>query len=205
MDSDYLQLGPYRGASRRRFSLVERPRVPSYRVGEPFLAGRSCWPTGAQYSFGAEGHQLVLFERAVRPGRVEDVRRGVAEFALLGASPVFLLAYRLGEATGWNALPYGWHLQHPESRAVPASTLSPEHRALLWISLVGADDGLIHAQRGVALCPSFTCALHQAIQAQAMGRFNPLECVLAASELLHAGPNLSRRIGAARVRSLANS
>jgi hypothetical protein len=205
MNSDYLQLGPYPGALRQRFSLVERPRVPPYRVGEPFLAGRSSWPTGAQYSFGAEGHQLTLFEPSAGPSRIEDVRRGRAEFVLLGESPVFLLAYRLGETTGWNAAPYGWHLQHVEIRAVPASNPSPEHRALLWITLVGADDGVIRAQRGVALSPSFTRALHRAIQIQAMGRFNPLECVLAASELFHAKPNLSRRIGAARVRSAANS
>jgi len=205
MNSDYLQLGSYRGASRERFSLVERPRVPSYRVGEPFLAGRSGWPTGAQYDFGADGHQLTLFEPSIEQSRIEDVRRGRAEFVLLGEAPVFLLAYRLGEAAGWNAVPYGWHLQHVEIRAVPASNPSPEHRALLWISLVGADDGVIHAQRGVALSPSFTHALHQAIQAQATQFFNPLECMLSLSELLRIQPTLSRRIDNMGVRTLANA
>jgi hypothetical protein len=205
MNSDYLQLGPYRGASRQRFSLVERPRVPSYRVGELFLAGRSSWPTGAQYSFGAEGHQLTLFEPSAGPSRIEDVRRGRAEFVLLGESPVFLLSYRLGETAGWNAAPYGWHLQHVEIRAVPASNPSPEYRALLWITLVGADDGVIRAQRGVALSPSFTRALHRAIQAQATGSFNPLECMLALSELLRTQPSLSRRVDGVGVRTLANA
>ena len=205
MNSDHLQ-GLFRSASRQVLSLVERPRVPSYRVGEPLVVGRKQWPAGVQYGFGPDGHQLTLFVSAVPPRMIEDVRLGEAEFALLGGgSPVFLLAYRLGETAEWNAVPFGWHLQHAESRAVPASHPSPEHRALLWISLVGADDGIIHAQRGVALSPAFTQALHQAIQTQAMGPFQPLECVLALSEILRDEPSVSLRIHAADVRTMANA
>jgi hypothetical protein len=76
---------------------------------------------------------------------------------------------------------------------------------LLWISLVGADDGVVYAQRGVALNPAFTRALHQAIQAQATEFFNPLECMLALSELLRAQPSLPRRVADVGVRTLANA
>ncbi|MDR3618291.1 MAG: hypothetical protein P4L85_03000 [Paludisphaera borealis] len=204
MNSDHMQ-GLSWTTTRQGLSLVERPRVPSYRVGEPLIAGRSRWPVGVQYSFGVEGHQLTLFASTIHPRIVEDVRLGDAEFALVGGSPVFLLAYRLGATAEWNAVPFGWHLQHPESRAVPASHPSPENRALLWISLVGANDGIIHAQRGVALSPAFTRTLHRAIQNQATALFNPLDCVLALSEILRDEPSLSRRIDAANVRTMANA
>jgi hypothetical protein len=102
-------------------------------------------------------------------------------------------------------VPFGWHLQHSESRAVPALSPSPEARALLWISLVGADDGIIHAQRGVALAPDFTRALHGAIRAQAATAFDPLECMLTLSELLRDAPGLPRRIERSAVRTPANA
>ncbi len=39
---------------------------------------------------------------------------------------------------------------------------------MLWITLVGAEDGIIHAQRGMTLSPAFTRELHDAIRTQAM-------------------------------------
>jgi hypothetical protein len=190
--------------SRQGAPRVEHPRVPAYRVGEPLVAGRRQWPTGAQYGFGADGHQLTLFVRGVDGRIVEDVRCGEAEFAMVGESPVFLLAYRLGDQACWNAVPFGWHLQHAESRVVPSLDPSPEARALLWISLVGADDGIIHAQRGVALGPAFTRSLHAAIQTQAATSFNSLGCMLALSELPKDEPSLTRWIEDVAVRTVAN-
>lgn len=204
MNSDHMR-GLFWTTSRQGVPLIERPQVPSYRVGEPLVPGRSQWPVGAQYCFGAEGHTLTLFVRAVDVRMVEDVRRGEAEFAMLGDSPVFLLAYRLGDSAEWGSAAFAWHLQHAGSRAVPTASHSPETRALLWISLVGADDGVIHAQRGVALAPDFTRALHEAIRAQAAAPLDPLECVLAVAELSADDPDLSERIEQTSVRTLANA
>lgn len=203
MNSDHLQ-GSFSSTSRQNAPRVEHPRVPAYRVGEPLVPGRRRWPAGAQYGFGADGHQLTLFVRGVDPRIIEDVRRGDAEFAMVGESPVFLLAYRLGDQVGWDAVPFGWHLQHAESRAVPSLDPSPEARALLWISLVDADDGIIHAQRGVALGPAFTRSLHAAIQIQASTSFNPLKCMLALSKLPKYEPGLSQWIDEVAVRTMAN-
>ena len=202
-NSNHMQ-GSFNSRSRQSAPRVAYPRVPSYRVGETLVAGRRQWPVGAQYGFGAEGHQLTLFVRCVDDQIVEDVRGGDAEFAIVGESPVFLLAYRLGEQARWNAVPFGWHLQHAESRAVPSLDPSSEARALLWISLVGADDGIIHAQRGVTLGPAFTRSLHAAIQTQATTSFNALGCMLALSELPNDEPSLSRWIEEVAVRTMAN-
>lgn len=184
---------------------TEELRIPSYRVGEPFTPGRSAWPAAAQYNHGPAGHELTLFVPSPSPQLIEGVRRGEALFALGLAGPVFYLAYRFEGSSGWEDVPYSWHLQHRGNRAKPPAEASPECRALLWITLVGADDGLIHAQRGVTLSPAFTRELHRAIRAQAEASFDPLECALAVAEASRERPDAVRRLDVAYVWSGANS
>jgi hypothetical protein len=136
---------------------------------------------------------------------VAGLRHGEVGFALSVAGPVFYLAYCLDGSSGWGDVPYCWHLQHPGARAIPPAATSPESRALLWMSLVGADDGLIHAQRGVTLCPEFTRELHRAIRAQAAASFDPLECALAIAEASRERPNAACRLDAAHAWSVGNA
>lgn len=184
--------------------LIDRPRVPTYRVGEPLRPGRDHWPEGAWYGFGREGHELTLFTSRITPGLIDDIRRGETEFGLTVDGPVLHLSHRFGVDGEWGDVPYVWHLQHPDQRAAPAAA-SPGYRALLWVSLVGADDGLIHAQRGVALEPEFTRSLHEAIRSQAHAPFDPLDCVLAYSEVLRERPDARRRLETASARAMGNA
>ncbi len=193
---------PLRGAEAPR--LIERPRVPAYRVGEPFRADRRRWPEGGWYGFGREGHQLTIFASRITPRLIDDVRRGETEFALTIDGPVMHLAHRFGADGRWGDVPYVWRLQDPDERAVPSATPAGQ-RTLLWVSLVGSDDGLIHAQRGVALGPDFTLALHEAIQAQAFSPFDPLECILAFHELLDERPDADQRLRRATARAVGNA
>lgn len=190
-----------RGAEAPR--LVERPLVPAYRVGERFRADRQRWPEGAWYGYGREGHQLTIFAAGITSRLIDDFRCGEAEFALVVDGPVLHLAHRFGAAGRWGDVPYVWRLQDPDERAVPDAT--PGRRALMWVSLIGADDGLIHAQRGVTLEPGFTRALHEAIRAQAFGPFDPLDCILAFHELLDEFPDAHQRLERATIRALGNS
>lgn len=184
---------------------AEEFHVPSYRVGEPFEAGRDRWPEGTQYLHGKSGHELTLFVSSPTPEMVAGVRRGEARFALSEVGPVFYLAYWFEGSPGWADVPYCWHLQHREQRATPPTAASPESRALLWISLVGADDGLIHAQRGVTLSPEFTRELHRAIRAQAAAPFDPLECALSIAEACRERPDAERRLDSAYAWSAGNA
>ena len=127
--------------------------VSVYRVGEPFRRGYRSWPKGSQFTYGPGGLELTIFHHHIREDAVADVLRGSAEFALIVDLPVIVLAYRFGESIPWNDVPYSWHLQPVSWRVVPPREHSPEARVLLWISLVGADDGIIHAQRGMTLSP----------------------------------------------------
>ena len=141
------------GASR---TPARQPLVPVYRVGELFHRGRRVWPEGGQFAFSPGGLELTLFCSEISDDVVQEVRQGEVELALIAELPLIVLAYRFGEVIPWNDVPYSWHLQPASWRIVPSLDHSPQTRALLWITLVGAKDGIIHAQRGVTLSPSFT-------------------------------------------------
>ncbi len=191
--------------TRRDHSRVDRPVAPVYRVGEPLQRGRQAWPEGAQFSFGPGGHELTLFHHNIDDDLLQDVRRGPAEFALIVESSVIVLAYRFGESILWNDVPYSWHLQPALRRFVPASILSPETRSLLWITLVGAGDGIIHAQRGMTLSPEFTWALHESIRTQAMSTFQPDDCTKAISRIFLKYPRTIDRLAMASARTMGNA
>lgn len=186
-------------------SRVQETKVPAYRVGEMYQPGRSCWPESVQYGYGPRGHELTLFVPGPSPDEIDDIRCGDAQFALTVLGPVFYLAFRFGETADWHDVPYVWQVQYPEARATPPAATSPETRALLWISLVDADGGIIRAQRGVTLSPSFTRRLHQSIRDQAEGDFDPLECTLTIAETCRLRPSAAQRLLEASAWSHANS
>jgi hypothetical protein len=188
--------------------MIQRTRravAPIYRVGEPLVRQRRNWPAGAEFAFGPGGHELTLFRRGIGPELIDDLCRGPAEFALIVEQPIIVLAYRFGDAIAWEDAPYSWHLQPEFRRVVPAAVVAPEARALIWITLVGADDGIIHAQRGMTLSPPFTRALHEAIRTQAMKPFNPCDCTAAISNLYLTHPDRLDRLGIAVARTMGNA
>ncbi len=184
--------------------IVNRPRSPVYRVGELFRRGRQEWPVGTQLEFGPAGCELILIRARPDHELIEGVRRGCFRFALLAEGPVIVLSYALDGLFDFEEALYCWHLHPEDSRVIPVIHPSPEARALLWITLVGADDGIVHAQRGVTLSPIFTRALHGAIRRQAMSRFRPSECVAAISRIFLEFPDPSERLAMAVVRTSGN-
>ena len=184
---------------------VHRRVVPAYRVGEPFHLSVRSWPEGAQFHCGPGHYELVLFHSEIGEDLVDEVRRGPAEFALIVESQVIVLAYRFGERIPWQDIPYSWHLQPAERQVIPPVGASPETRSLLWISLVDARDGIIHAQRGMTLSPAFTRALHKAIHDQAARAFDPEECTVAISSLYLEYPQTVDRLSIAAERTMGNA
>ncbi len=139
------------------------PAARPYRVGELFLCGHRRWPEGTQLVLAPDRIELTLFRREPTARLLADVQRGEAELALIVDMPVIVLAYRIGEFGVWNDVPFSWHLQPTERRIVPRLDDSAEARALLWISLVDAQDGIIRAQRGMTMSPAFTSALQRTV------------------------------------------
>jgi hypothetical protein len=185
-------------------SSVNRSFIPVYRVGEPFRRGRCKWPEGAQFTCSPGGHELTLFRSNVHDDVANEVRRGQAEFALIVELPLIVLTYRFGQLIPWDDVPYSWHLQPANWRVVPSLDHSPEARALLWITLVGAEDGIIHAQRGVTLSPSFTRSLQDAIRTQSLIAFDPKDCTSAILKVFLNYPSTVDRLALAEVRTMGN-
>jgi hypothetical protein len=90
-------------------------------------------------------------------------------------------------------------------QVLPVRESSPEARALLWITLVGAVDGIIHAQRGMTLAPDFTRTLHHAIRSQAMMPFDPQDCTTAISYLYLVHPTTTDRLALAAAQTIGNT
>ena len=181
-----------------------RPSVPLYRVGEPLQRGRRRWPTGTQYTHSYNGHELTLFLSEIDDQLVQDVKNGEGEFAVIARLPLIVLAYRFGQSLPWSDVPYCWHVQPAHHRVLPPLEVSPETRALLWVTLVGAHDGIIHAQRGMTLAPPFTRFLNSAIRAQASVSFSPDHCTTVISNLLVAHPCTLDRLPFAQARTIGN-
>jgi hypothetical protein len=178
--------------------------ISTYRVGEVYHRGRNNWREGTQFACSPSGLELTLFRRDISEDVIADVRRGPAEFALIVDLPLIVLAYRFGNSISWNDVPYCWHLQPAGRRAIPVLDRSPEARMLVWVSLVGTHDGIIHAQRGLTFSPSFTIALHDAIRAQAMRSFRPEDCTSAISRLYLSYSTIADRLPLAVVRAMGN-
>jgi hypothetical protein len=178
-------------------------RVPAYRVGEPLRQGQTDWPDGSRYGFGPSGHELVLFRTDI-DGDLEDaVGRGPCEFALVVEAPLIVLAYQFGKVVSWETAPFAWHLQPAERRFVPPADV-PGGRALLNLSLVGSDDGIIRAQRNVTLGPELTWALHRAIRSQARQPFDSEAYVRAVGTLYLRHPSAAAMLDYAEARSPGN-
>jgi hypothetical protein len=147
---------------------------------------------------------LTLFRADIDERVVQELRFEEAEFAATVKFPLIVLSYRFGGNIAWNDVPYCWQMQPAHCRVVPPQEVSPESRALLWITLVGAHDGVIHAQRGMTLAPDFTRVLNNAIRAQARLPFDPDLCVSVIGDLLVSHPDPLSRLAHAQVRTYGN-
>jgi hypothetical protein len=177
---------------------------PIYRVGGLYREEHHCWREGTQLTYSPNGLELTLFHRDISQVVIADVQRGSAEFAMIVDHPLIVLAYRFGTSSFWNDVPYCWHLDPSHRRVIPKIDPSPEARVLLWVSLVGANDGIIHAQRGLTFSPSFTSALNHTLRAQAMTGFVPEDCTSAISRLYLRYPSITDRLALAVVRTMGN-
>lgn len=141
------------------------PDLHSYRVGAPYLAGRTAWPEGVDYNYRSGAHELLFFWRSPSAREVRAVKSGPASFALAVHPPAIYLLYRFGDM-GWSDQPFSVHLVPEDQRTVPPPAGVADPHALLTTILVDAATGLVRVLRVVTWSPAFTAALHLAIRDQ---------------------------------------
>ena len=88
---------------------------------------------------------------------------------------------------------------------IPPAVHATDERALLWITLVGAADGIIHAQRGMTLSPTFTQSLHEAIRVQATTSFDAVGCTAAISSIYLSQTPMLALLSIAKARTMGNT
>lgn len=194
----------FRAEVSRNRTFTEPLLIPTFRVGQPLRPRRRSWREGSQLSQSRGGYELTIIRRDVDDDMVDAVSRGPAEFALIVEQPVIVLAFRFGDSIEWNDVPYSWHMQPPEWRVVPPLRVPIGARALLWVTLVSSDDGIIRAQRGLTLSPDFSCGVNDAIRAQATTFFDPDECTSAISRLYLGYASPESRLSLAKSRTMGN-
>jgi hypothetical protein len=194
----------YRAELSRTRTFAAQTLVPAYRVGQPLRQSQRSWPEGAQFTHSRGGHELTLFRAEINLTVVDDVSRGAAEFALVVEHPLIVLAYRFGDSIKWNDVPYCWHLQPADSRQVPALVSQAQTRALIWVTLVSTQDGIIRAQRGLTLSPQFTRAVNDAIRTQAKTSFDPRDYTAAISRAYVGFSSTESRLSIAVSRTMGN-
>lgn len=164
-----------------------------YRVGEPYRAGQAPPPEGSILTLDRLGYSLVIAQSNLSPSTIETIRQASMELALIFEDPLVVLAYRFGPDAAWDSVPYAWPLATAASRnrVLPPARTQADLRALLWITLVDADTGIIAAQRGIALEPGFTARLNEAIRHQVRSVFDGNAYVSAISRVYINHPDVT--------------
>lgn len=140
--------------------------MDSLREGEPYIAGRRDLRERAGYSYSADGQVLSIFMRSPDRRKVEAVRRGRSQFALVIGPGIFFLMYRFGKAIGWSAAPY-WGALSPNQERTLLVEGWPAGDVVLNVVLVDAATGIIRSVRTETLPLDFSCDLRNAIRHQA--------------------------------------
>lgn len=170
-----------------------------FEVGKLYHPDRTRWPECSQYNYRGGNHDFVLFWRRPSPTEVETWRKGRIEFALLVDGPVIFLFFK-PEGGQWSDAAFTWHLVPAEERQLPPPVESTETRALLQITLVDADTGIIRVLRAATLSPAFTAELHDAIRRQAETPWDPAAYQRALDDAYRRHPHSREMAKAARTR-----
>lgn len=127
----------------------------------------------ATYTYREGCHELTLMTPRADSRIVEAVRQGEAEFALIEASPLLVLAYRFGEALTWSPAVFDWPAVPPLERQLPPVDAEIESRALLHAVLIEGEDEPPLIRRNLTLSLDFTRVLHRLIREHAAIPLNP--------------------------------
>jgi hypothetical protein len=178
--------------------------LPDVHVGHLYEKGRTKRSEGTSYHYRDGEHELAVFVDGVGRPHIRAVAEDEAEFALLVEGEMLVFLSRFGEAIPWSASYYWWHLIPRGVQKLPPTGPGQESRAPLYVTLVDAKTGLVHATRCTTLSLDFTRALHDAILEQARTPFDASSEKRALTRLTKRHATPGAMAAAARVRTFGS-
>ena len=136
-------------------------------IGLPLALGIRRWADGPLFTYRTDGLRLIIGATAPTTAEIAAVQGSACEFALASEEDVIFFLYRFAPALPWSDCPYSWHLvDEPDRVRIDAPPDAADH-ALLAVTLVDANTGIVRALRLTTCSPALTLALHRAVIAQA--------------------------------------
>ena len=137
-----------------------------YEVGKLYSQkGKTRWDEHVEYNFLAKAHELRLFYKSPSEKEIENVRTGVAQFALYPYLDVIFFCFKFGDDP-WSDSVSSIHLIPEDERMLPDDVDNAQERGLLHTFLVDADTGILKAMRVVSFSAQFSRAMNAAIWQQ---------------------------------------
>lgn len=138
--------------------------MTSRLVGEIYSSKHSEYSEATQYCYHNGEHDLALFWSRPTLKEINGFLGQPVELALHVEQSVLFLLYRIADTCEWSDVAFNIHQLRAEERIVPADI--PGSRAVLQMTLVNADNGIILAKRMLSIGPAMTQALRHTLQEQ---------------------------------------
>lgn len=134
------------------------------RIGYPY-GSPGPRPPGVELCLSDTSPTLLMVLPELKQQEIVAVAQGESRFGVYEEGPMLFFLYRFDPAFPWSDTPYHRALEEAR-RPVQLSLLTERSRALLLVTLVSAEDGLIQVLRAVTLDPQVTRALWQGVLLQ---------------------------------------
>lgn len=135
-------------------------------VGERYNATLATIPDGtANWRFTTTGVELLLGLSRPSSTEIRDVKTGLAQFALLSADHVLMMAHRFGTMP-WSDAPWEASRQRLAGEEPGLIEVTASQHLMIQVVLVDADSGVVRAVRHVSWNHAFVEAVRAAIQRQ---------------------------------------
>lgn len=144
--------------------------MKSGQVGQPYQPGQDQLEEKLIYRLDNDGHGLVIVKTGISTQEIENIQKGAVELGIYIDGPIIFFLFKFGIAS-WNDAPFSWHTVPRGIRVYPEEA---EDSTTLRVTLVEAVNGIVLAERQVALTPEFADKLNAAIKVQANSSFNGL-------------------------------
>lgn len=138
--------------------------MASRQIGEVYSSRHTEYSEATQYCFYNGMHDLALFWSAPTLTEISGFNQQPVELSLYVEKSILFLLYRIVDICEWSDVAYNIHQLQANEITVP--TDSPGTHALLQMTLVNADSGIIVAKRMLSISPVITQALRHTLQEQ---------------------------------------